>query len=206
MEAPEAVVFDLGKVLLDFDYSIAIRRIQQRCRLAEPELQALINQSPLLHRYETNLLTSEQFFAEVKAATEFCGEFDEFQGMFADIFSPIEPMIELHAELRQNNVPTYIFSNTNDIAIGHIRARFPFFKNFDGYVLSYEHSVMKPDPRIYEAVETVTGCRGPQLLYIDDRAENIAAAQQRAWRTILHVAAEPTRAAVVATGLLPTDR
>ncbi len=58
-------------------------------------------------------------------------------------------MIALHAELRGRGVPTYIFSNTNDLAIEHIRRNFPFFKNFVGYIYSYEIGAMKPDARIY---------------------------------------------------------
>ena len=54
-------------------------------------------------------------------------------------------MIQLHAALRQQGIPTYIFSNTNELAVSHIRRTFPFFANFDGYILSYEHGAMKPD-------------------------------------------------------------
>ena len=62
---PEAVVFDLGKVLLNFDYAIAVAKLQTRCKISVRELHELIDQSPLLYRYETNLLSTEQFFAEI---------------------------------------------------------------------------------------------------------------------------------------------
>jgi HAD superfamily hydrolase (TIGR01509 family) len=202
MTTPCAVIFDLGKVLLDFDYSIAIRRIQKQCSLSLEDLHALINQSPLLYRYETNLLTTAQFFAEVQTASGYCGDLGQFRQVFADIFSPIEPMIELHSQLRGAGVPTFIFSNTNELAIDHIRARFPFFSQFDGYVLSFEHGAMKPDAKIYEAMEEMSGKRGPDLLYIDDRPENIAAGQERGWQAILHQDPVRTRNAVAKTGLL----
>jgi HAD superfamily hydrolase (TIGR01509 family) len=96
-------------------------------------------------------------------------------------------------------------SNTNELAIEHIRRRFPFFKNFDGYVLSYEHNAMKPGPRLYEVVEQTSGRHGPDLLYVDDRLENIEAGRVRGWQTILHKTAELTRSAVRATGLLAED-
>ena len=78
-----------------------------------------------------------------------------FARVFADIFSEIKPMIAMQAALRAHGVPTYIFSNTNGIAVTHIRRNFPFFANFDGYIYSYEHGAMKPDARIYEVVERV---------------------------------------------------
>src|ERR1051325_2231268 len=109
------VVFDLGKVLLDFDYSIAARKIDARGKLLPHEIKTFIDHSPLLFRFETGLLTSDQFFQEVCATSGFCGSFDEFSSFFADIFVPIEPMVELQAALRRKGIPTYIFSNTNDL-------------------------------------------------------------------------------------------
>jgi FMN phosphatase YigB (HAD superfamily) len=203
MMTPKAVVFDLGKVLLDFDYGIAVARIQTRCKLSLSELQELIDQSPLLLRYEANQLSTAAFFAEVQAASGFRGDLEDFSGLFCDIFTAIEPMTRLHRDLRGRGVKMCLFSNTNDLAIQHIRARFPFFSEFDWHVLSYEHNAMKPDPRLYEVVELTTGKAGPDLLYIDDRPENIVEGRKRGWQTILHQEPETTIAAVRKAGLLP---
>ena len=73
---------------------------------------------------------------------------------------------------------------------------------FDGYILSYQHGAMKPDPRLYQVVETRTGCRSDELFYIDDRPENIQTAADRGWQVILQETAEQTRKAIQATGLL----
>jgi FMN phosphatase YigB (HAD superfamily) len=137
---PKVVVFDLGKVLVDFDYGLA--------------------------------------------------------APFGDIFTELPEMIALHAELRACGVPTFILSNTNDIAISHIRRRFPFFANFDGYVFSYECAALKPHARIYEITEQRTGCRGAEILFLDDKPENVEAAAQRGWQTICHASAEASGAKV----------
>jgi FMN phosphatase YigB (HAD superfamily) len=183
---PEAVVFDLGKVLVDFDYSIAARKIAAQSRRTPAEIQHLIDHTPLLYRYETGQLTRAGFFNAVVEATGFAGSIEGFSEFFADIFTPIPPMVELHRRLRQARVPTFIFSNTNDLAVGHIRRNFPFFSQFDGYVLSYEEGAMKPDTKIYEAVERLTGRQGTQLVYLDDRPENVAAGRTRGWHVIEH--------------------
>jgi len=200
---PNAIIFDLGKVLVDFDYGIAARKIAARCPDGLCDVRQLIEASPLLYRYETGLLTTDLFFAEVRRASGFAGDQAEFGKMFADIFSPIEPMIELQAAFRAQGIPTYIFSNTNELAVRHIRARFPFFSNFTGYVLSYEHGSMKPDARIYEVVERVTGHRGDGIVYLDDRPENIAGGAVRGWRTILYETPERSRQALQEMGMLP---
>ncbi len=202
MVRPDIVVFDLGKVLLDFDYGIVAGKIAAQGRLLREEVLGIIGQAPLLFRYENCLLTKAQFFAEVCAATGFCGSLEEFSELFGDIFVPIEPMIELHAELQRSGIPTYIFSNTNELATEHIRKRFPFFNTFNGYILSYEHGAMKPDARLYEVVERESGRRQAEILYLDDRPENIAAGAARGWQVILQETPQKTRTAMERLGLL----
>jgi HAD superfamily hydrolase (TIGR01509 family) len=99
-------------------------------------------------------------------------------------------------------LPTYIFSNTNELAIHHIRRNFPFFANFDGYILSYEHGAMKPGAKLYEVVERTSGHRGAEILYLDDRPENVEAGAARGWQAILQENPDKTRAAIAALGLL----
>jgi epoxide hydrolase-like predicted phosphatase len=181
-----AVVFDLGKVLVDFDYGIAARNLALRSDASLDFIRALIDQSPLLFRYERAELTGAQFFETVRAQIGFKGTFEEFAAAFGDIFTEISAMTQWHGELSRRGLPTFILSNTNDMAVGHIRRSFSFFRNFAGYILSYEHGVLKPEPRIYEIAEKMSGCRGDEILFLDDRPENIEGAARRGWRTICH--------------------
>jgi len=199
---PRGVVFDIGKVLLDFDYSIAARAMVAHCPLDADSIRRALDQSTLLHEYETGALSTADFFERVRTATRFRGELGLFREMFANIFTPIDAIVKLHSDLRARGVPTYIFSNTNEIAVGHMRRRFPFFSQFQGYVLSFEEGAMKPQPRIYEGVERLSGLRGAELLYLDDRPENVAAGAARGWRAIHHIDAAQTVEAVRKTGLL----
>jgi FMN phosphatase YigB (HAD superfamily) len=205
MTPPRVVVFDLGKVLVDFDYGIAARKIAARSNISASEIQKFIDHSPLLFRYETGLMTREQFYQEVCATTGFRGDIEEFARIFGDIFEPIAPMVELHSTLRKRKIPTWIFSNTNDMAVTHIRRSFPFFSNFDGYVFSFEHGAMKPAAKLYEVVEQQTGRKRDELIYLDDRAENVAAGAARGWRVILQETPEKSLAALRTTGLAGLD-
>jgi FMN phosphatase YigB (HAD superfamily) len=188
--------FDLGKVLVDFDYSIATEKLAARSTRPPENLHSHLGGSSLLVQLETGQITRHEFFEEVRRATGFRGSLTEFGGFFADIFTPIEPMVALHAELRARGFKTYIFSNTNDLAVEHVRRNFPFFSNFDGYIFSHEVKAMKPAAEIYEALEAMTGKSGAEILYLDDRPENIEAGHARGWRTILHETPEQSRAAV----------
>jgi FMN phosphatase YigB (HAD superfamily) len=198
----QAVVFDLGKVLVDFDYRIAIDRVAARGKMSASEISAFVSRSPLLIRYETGLLSSEEFYNEVRIVTGYDGTIQDFATSFGDIFTPIESMIQLHGALRRKLLPTYIFSNTNDFAVRYIRSAFPFFADFDGYIFSYEHHAMKPDAGLYEVVERTCNHRGAEILYFDDRPENVQAGLARGWQAVLQETPEKSHAAVRRLGLL----
>ena len=84
------VVFDLGKVLVDFDYNIAVPRIAARSTLPPAEVKRFYFQSHLLVDYESGRLTRQEFFKEVCKVTGFRGTVGEFGKFFADIFTEIQ--------------------------------------------------------------------------------------------------------------------
>lgn len=201
MPTPSIVVFDLGKVLVDFDYSIAARRVATSSKMSPAEVQQYLDHSPMLVLYETGHINRREFYEDVRRHTSFDGTIEEFGAFFGGIFTPIDPMVALQAELRQRGFPTYIFSNTNDLAIEDIRSKFPFYQNFNGYILSYEVGAMKPHAKIYEALENMSGKRGAEVLYLDDRKENVEAGAARGWQVILHETPEKSIEAVRLAGL-----
>jgi FMN phosphatase YigB (HAD superfamily) len=203
MKTSPVFVFDLGKVLVDFDYSVAARKIAARSVKSLREINTFLENSPLLVEYESGRIDRQTFYDSVRHAVGFQGDLEEFGGFFADIFTEMPDTIALHAELRRHHFKTYIFSNTNDLAVEHVRRNFPFFAHFDGYILSYEIGTMKPFAAIYDAMEQLTGRNGADLIYFDDRAENVAAALARGWRGLVHESGVKTRTELVRLGLLP---
>jgi 2-haloacid dehalogenase len=61
---------------------------------------------------------------------------------------------------------------------------------------------MKPDPQLYRIVETASGHTSDEILFLDDRAENVEAAARLGWRTVLHQSPETTAQALKDLGLL----
>jgi FMN phosphatase YigB (HAD superfamily) len=202
MNNSPVVAFDLGKVLVDFDYSIAARKVAARSTKPLDNLIFLLSTSPLIVQYECGQITRREFYEKVRDAAGFQGSLEQFGGYFADIFTEIPPMIALQAELRRRGFRIYIFSNTNDLAIEHVDKNFPFLKNFDGYIYSNVVGAMKPDAKIYAALEQMCGRKGADIVYLDDRAENVAAGAARGWQAILHETPEKSRAAIEKLGLL----
>ncbi len=200
MMAPKVVIFDLGRVLLDFDYGIALSKILPDSALAGRGLEANLLGVELLFRYERGQMSTRGFFEAVREAIGYRGTFGTFATAFGDIFWEIPEMVRLHARLRAQGIPTYVLSNTNELAVAHIRRAFPFFTTFNGHVLSYEHGAMKPESRLYQAAERLSGCREGEILYLDDIAANVAAGIRRGWQAFLHE--DPDRSTVLVEDLL----
>ena len=196
------VAFDIGKVLLDFDYGIFVNRMAPKTNMDEPALNAYLNQSPLLAKYESGQISSSEFTKIVQQETGFEGVESEFSEFFEEIFTPISDVIEMHRVIAEGGMSTYTFSNTNEMAVRHMSRAYDFWPRFDGHVLSYEVEALKPETKMYEFLERIAGCHGGEIVYVDDRPENIEAGRARGWKVIQQHTPEETRLALVDFGVL----
>jgi len=192
----KAVVFDLGKVLLHFDFGIAAKNLARHADATAEEILAQINQTPHLHAYERGEVSSEAFYQNIGTLCGYHESFEVFSNDFADIFEEWDVMIEFMRSLKSKQVPIMVFSNTNEIAVSFIRETYPFFNEFDHHCYSYEHGMMKPTSALYEKVEQILGRQGKDLFFIDDKAENVEAAIERGWSGQIHIHPEETIPAV----------
>ena len=199
------VAFDIGKVLLDFNYGILITKLAPRTQCDEAALDAYLNQSPLLAEYESGQLTSSEFFTRIQNETKFTGTESEFAALFEDIFTPIEEVIEMHRQIVESGLSTYTFSNTNEMAVRHISHSYDFWPRFTGHILSHEVKSLKPNAGIYESLEALSGRTGEAIIYLDDRPENIEAGLARGWRAFCHQDANETQAFLEAQGALTSS-
>ena len=191
------VAFDIGKVLLDFDYGIFVNRMAPRTNMDESALNTYLNQSPLLAKYESGQISSSEFTKIVQQETGFEGLESEFADFFEEIFTPISDVIEIHRVIAEGGMATYTFSNTNEMAVRHMSRTYDFWPRFDGHVLSYEVEALKPETKMYEFLERVAGCNGGEIAYVDDRPENVQAGRARGWKAIEHRTPKETRLALV---------
>ncbi len=196
MGLPKVVVFDLGKVLLDFDFRIFAHNLSAQSKLSADEVMEKVVGSDVLVDYEYGRTGSQEFYHQVKDLSGYSGGYPAFENLFGEIFTEIDEMVSLQRELKTLGVPRFIFSNTNEIAIRIIRQQYEFFSEFDGYIYSYEHRAMKPEGPLYEVVEKIIGCSGQDLVFIDDKEENIHAAIDRGWHGVVHKEPSSTRSQI----------
>jgi len=94
-----------------------------------------------------------------------------------------EPMWTLARDVRASGVKTAILSNGVPEVMARVRADRPLAEIFDVVVVSYELGHAKPDREIYEATLSELGVVPQDALFVDDRGENIAAADELGLRT-----------------------
>jgi putative hydrolase of the HAD superfamily len=91
---------------------------------------------------------------------------------------PNAPMIAWAAALQRAGVKTGILSNLGDAMEAGIRGRFPWLEHFTHHTFSHRLGIAKPDPAIYAHAAAGLGVAPERVLFIDDRAENVAGARR----------------------------
>ncbi|MAE61178.1 MAG: hypothetical protein CMJ49_07460 [Planctomycetaceae bacterium] len=99
----------------------------------------------------------------------------------AVIIRPSDASVPVVQQLRAAGITTACLSNTNPLHWA-ILSEYQSIGLLDHHFLSFRIRAAKPEPAIYEYVEQHTGHAGPEVLFFDDKHENIAAARDRGWR------------------------
>jgi putative hydrolase of the HAD superfamily len=171
----QAVIFDIGNVLLTFDYFIAERALLSHTgRKAAPSIEEL---HPHRMAHETGTISKEEFIRVVREAFAHDGPEDHFMELWTRIFQVNTPMLEWARSLH-GKTPLYLLSNIGCIHHDHIFEEYDFFTTLfvDG-IYSYKAGVMKPETLIFEMAQTQFGVDPSTTLYIDDLEENVRGAE-----------------------------
>ncbi len=176
---PQAYIFDIGNVLLHFDYEKALDRLRAHSG-AEFTFETL---APLRDAYEDGRLTRAAFQERLIRALAYTGSEAELVRALEEIFTPNEPMLRLVEKLH-GTVPLYLLSNTSDLHIDYIRRTYPVFRLFDDAVYSYRAGMSKPGGAIFELAIRQFGVDPARTIYIDDLAANVAGADAAGLRAL----------------------
>jgi 2-haloacid dehalogenase len=199
-----AVVFDIGNVLLDWDpegfYDARIGEDRRRALFAAVPLSAMND------RIDAGADMRAETEALAAAHPDWADEIRMWHRDWLAMASPlIDHSVRLLRALRRRGVPVHALTNFGRETFDMARRAYPVLVEFDVAVVSAHEGVRKPDAAIYAALERATGLSGAALLFADDRAENVAAAEGRGWAT--HLFTEPWGWAdrLVAEGLLSEE-
>lgn len=200
---PTAVIFDVGRVLYDWDPRFLYER--------------LIPDGEALDAFLADVVTPEWHFqhdagrdfadtsAELTALHPHHAELIAAWGprFLESIGEPIADMSALVDELEAAGVPLYAITNFSHEFWPPFRVReAAMFDRFRDVIVSGAEKLVKPDPAIYRLALDRFGLEADETVFIDDNADNVAAAAG-VGLIALHFTGEPTlRRELVELGLL----
>jgi 2-haloacid dehalogenase len=199
----DAVLFDLGKVLLDWDPryfyarhfpgdAAALERFMREVVAPEwilemdagkPAAQAIAERSRL--------------FPEHAALIGLW-----LHGWPAMLRGEIPGSVAILAALRDRGHRLYALTNFSTETFPVARARHAFLGWFEDVVVSGEHGRVKPDPAIYRLAIERCQLDPVRTVFIDDSPPNVAAGRAAGFHALHFTAPERLRAELVALGLL----
>lgn len=204
----QAVVFDVGGVLLDWNPRYLYRSPLYRSQLPDDDaVEAFLAQvcTPAWNAAQDAGRSWAEAVADLSAKfpehAELIRAYDEhWLDMVGGIF---HDTVAVLTELRAAGVRTYALTNFSAEKWEVSLKQWDFLREFDGAVVSGIERVSKPDPAIYELLLQRYGLEARATFYTDDLPHNVDAARQVGIRAEVFVDAETLRRQLAAAGLLP---
>jgi 2-haloacid dehalogenase len=199
---PNAVVFDLGGVLLDWNP----RHLYRKLFDDEAEMDRFLSEVCTMewhHAHDLGVPPQQTVPPLVEAHPEYADHIWAWPRRSEEMVAgPIEESVDILRALKERGVPVYALTNMETWTYPGRRDRYPFLRWFDGTVVSGFERVAKPDPRIYELLLDRFGLDPHTTLLVDDSPKNVAAARGVGMRAIRFESPAALREALVAAGLL----
>ena len=200
----ETVVFDIGNVLIEWQperfYDREAGEARRRALFAEVDLAGM--------NLRVDLGEDLRQVVEETAAhhPDHADLIRLWHDRWIDLASPAIPhSVRLLEALAARGVPLLALTNFGTGTFRAARQAYPFLDLFDRAFVSGELGLLKPDPAIYRVVEAEGGAAPGALLFIDDKAANVAAAAMRGWQTHLFDGPGGLAARLVSEGLLTEE-
>lgn len=198
----EAVVFDVGKVLVEWERDLPFRRLIPDSAARERFMAEVI---PLeWHGLHDAGCSAEQMIAKRSA------EFPEHAQLIRawlthfneTIPGPVPGSTEIVEDLHAAGVPLYAITNFGADTWAGFAPTYPLFERFRDIVVSGVEQLAKPDPAIYALAAQRFGRAPAAMLFIDDSPANVESARRCGWQAHHFTDAATLRAELVGHGLL----
>ncbi|MCX5703708.1 MAG: HAD family phosphatase [Candidatus Omnitrophica bacterium] len=183
----EAIIFDLGNVLIDFDHRIAAQRISQFTDKVEQEIFNLFFDSHLTALFEEGKISPPDFFLKIKEALNLKLDYVEFLPIWNEIFFLSEKNQAVYKITRvlKYRYKLALLSNVNILHFEYVKKEYPVFNAFHHIITSFEVALRKPHPLIYQKALQLLGAEPEKTFYTDDRPELIETGRQLGIRSFV---------------------
>jgi putative hydrolase of the HAD superfamily len=161
------IVFDLGNVLIPFDHSLWVKNFNNiENALGDDYYEKYKNNYEVHRNYERGMLTDDQFISINMGWLKNKVSEETFIEVFSNIFTLNQNVIDLLPILKAK-YKLVLLSNTNNIHRKFGWQKYSFLRYFDNLILSHEVGAVKPEEKIYKAVEKFTGESAESHIFVD---------------------------------------
>ena len=174
----EALLFDLGKVLIDFNFETGVQALHACCSISRDRFEDVLWDENWIRRYERGEISTGEFHDYLCETADLRMALPDFCRIWSSVFLPDLLVSEDLLRALKRRYPLILVSNTNEAHIEFIRTQYGVLDYFDRHVLSYKLGLLKPDRKIFEHAIAVSGYPAEALFFADDREENIFAARK----------------------------
>lgn len=176
--AADALLFDLGRVVLDIDFSRAVACWARHAGCDPAHLVARFAHDQAYRDHETGKITDEAYFACLRASLGIDISDTHFLEGWNAIFAGAMPDIARLLTRAGERLPLYAFSNTNQPHVEYFSTAYAdVLGHFREVYLSSSIGLRKPDAAAFEHVVKAIGVPASRIVFFDDVAENIEGAR-----------------------------
>jgi putative hydrolase of the HAD superfamily len=175
------IVFDLGNVLIPFDYNILIEKLNRiESELGNKFIEYYRSNYSIHRDFERGFISEDKFVKKMLEVLDNRIDANTFCNYYADIFKVNEEVASLLPILK-NNYKLFLLSNTDSLHQKYGWQKYDFLKHFEKFILSYEVGAVKPEEKIYRAVEEISRYQSEEHIFIDDIKEYVETAKKLGW-------------------------
>ncbi|MEL6701778.1 MAG: HAD family phosphatase, partial [Pseudomonadota bacterium] len=181
---PEAVVFDIGNVLIEWQperyYDATIGEARRKAMFAEVDLHGMNDRVDMGEGFKDVIYDTAEQYPDWRA------EIRDWHDNWIKLAAPVIPhSVRLLRALRAKGVPVFALTNFGVESFAYAQTQYDFLNEFDREYVSGRMKVIKPAAQIYEMLEADCGVAPEALIFADDRPDNITAAAAQGWQTHL---------------------
>ncbi|MHA2282368.1 MAG: HAD family hydrolase [Promethearchaeota archaeon] len=178
----KCIIFDLGGVIIDLDFSNFYNSIIAQSPLNKPQTPIMLEFFRQSDIYHQGLMSDKEFYQLACDVLQVC-ELDQesFFSAFNSIISGYNTkVVEIIKKIKEyRNLKLMCLSNVNS---SHweflLKKKWDFFDYFDEFILSHEVHMTKPVEKIFQYAIQKAGCLPEEIAFIDDGLNNIHSAQK----------------------------
>lgn len=199
----EAVLVDLGGVVIEIDFERALEHWQPMSRLSARELRQRFSMDHPYEQHERGEIPRREYFAHLREMLQLEGSDEELtRGWNAIFVAPLHDAVECIARVK-GRVPVFALSNSNPTHQDAWMSAFPeVVAVFDGVFVSSDLGARKPEAAAFRAVAEATGISLPETLFFDDTLENVEGARAAGLMPVHVRTPADVRQALSAAGLI----